>query len=310
MNETEELIKAALAKGAERAPHPGQIINALNTPRRRSRPALLAIVGAVVVIAAITVPIAFRTPAANAPAPPATQYTPLPATSVIPMKYKPADIPAGYVEVSRRADLDGGHQNRNWMNGNDRAFHISVHTPRSPQWSAVSQSTGNQPVQIGGITGWLSGPSDDTVAELRWLADKDTAIVVQAYVQGARALATRVARSVVPDGVAFVRPPLSFGRLPDRLNRIEVEVFGGSPAAAGTVLRASVNGSETGYVQARIVPAGTVDRDGWTVLAPLADGRQVELAYTVDAGLTGQQAQDIVNAVKVEQQPDFSWVGK
>jgi hypothetical protein len=311
MTDTEELIKAALAKGADRAPHPGQIINALNTPRRRGRPALLAIVGAVVVIAAITIPIAFRTPAVNTPAPPATQYTPAPAPRTILMKYKPTYIPAGFVERSRDADIDGGEQIRNWMNSNDWAFHLMVYTPRSPRWPEMILP-GRTPAEIGGLPGlpgWIDGSGK--LAEVWWQPDKETVIKVQVYgPPDAREQAKAIAPSVVPDGVAFIRPPMSFGTLPDKLNRVAVEVYGSSPATGQTWLRASINGSNTRYIRARVAPKGTARLNGWNVVVPTPDGREIELVYNSGSTLTEAHALAIAQAIKVEAEPDFSWVGR
>jgi hypothetical protein len=308
MNDTEELIKAALAKGAERAPHPGQVINALNSSRRRTRPIALAIIGAVVVVAAIAIPVAVRTPAVSTPVPPASQYTPNPAPPNLLMRFKPTDIPAGFVERSRVADIDGGQQVRTWMNNEDWSFSVALVTPRSPQWPSMTQP-GFEPIGIGGVTGWFSG--NGKLANVKWQPDKDTLVSVQFYGPAdAGEQAKRVALSVVPDGVAFIRPPLSFGTLPDKLNRISVAVYGSSPNAAETWLEASVNGSNSGFIRAAVKPKGTVRLDGWNVVVPAPDGRDIELTYTSDSTLTEQQALDIAKAIRIEQQPDFSWLGK
>jgi hypothetical protein len=310
MNDTEELIKAALAKSAQRAPHSGQIINALNAPRRRTRPALLAIVGAVVVIAAITIPVAFRTPALNPPAAPVRYYTPPAPPPSIPITVKVTDIPAGFVEVSRDADIDGGEQTRGWTNGDGWTFHLTVYTRRSPKWEEMFR-LGPDPVQVGGVSvpGWLHG--DEKSALIRWMPDGNTVIGVQVYgPPDAGTVAKRVADTVRPDGAAFIRPVLSFGSLPANFNRVSVQASGSSPDTGQTWLWADINGSHSGYVRARIAPKGTAKLDGWNVIVPQPDGREVELQYDADAGLTDQQALDIAKAIKIEQEPDYSWLGK
>jgi hypothetical protein len=309
MNDTEELIKAALAKGADRAPHPGQIINALAKPRRRRRSVLIAVIGAAVVVAAATVPIAFRQSAEPVPpAPPATtQLTPPPAAVAIPMKYTVADIPPDFVEVIRNADFDGGRQSRGWSTAKDWTINLAVHTPRSPGWSSVTRK-GAEQILVGGAPGWVTGPPTGFV-DVVFMPDQDTAIVVQASGgPDIRERAIKAANSVRPDGVTVVGSELSFGTLPTRLSRVRISIRGSSPGTGEAWTEASTADAKPPSVQARVVPRGATKLHGRNVVVPTPDGREIELVY--DSQLTEQQAREIAEDMTVGPKPDFSWLGK
>jgi hypothetical protein len=303
MNDTEELVKAALAKGAERAPHPGQIINALNArrPRRRRRSMLVAVIGTAAVIAAITVPIAARQSAEpTPPSPPATQDTPPPAAVAIPMKYKVADLPPDYVERIRSADYGGGAQMRGWRTSKDWTIYLSVHTRRSPSWSSVTRRS-NEPVSISGTPGWVINYSGFT--DVVFTPDKDTVIVVQAA-------GISAANSVRPDGVTVVSPELSFGALPAQLGLVGVMVMGSSPATGESWTVAWAPGAQAPAVQARVVPRDSAKLFGKNVVVPTQDGREIELKYNGSSQLTEQQAREIAEDMTVGAKPDLSWLGK
>jgi hypothetical protein len=305
MNDTEELIKAALARSAGRAPHPGQIISALNSPRRRSRPLVLAIVGAVVVVAAVAVPIVFRS--ATAPVPPATEYTLPPSPKFVSTRFTVTDLPAGFVERSRTGDIDSGEVSRGWMRGNE-AIHMSAYTSRSPRWRSLIQR-GTPSIEIGRASGWWS-ISSANLAEIAWQPDSDTLIKVQVSGPDAPARAQRAAEAVRPDQNSGVRPVLSFGHLPTKFRRVEAQVYGSSPDTGQAWLRATVDDAQYAEVRARIVAAGTAKLDGWNVVVPAPGGREIELVYNSDSQLSELHALEIANGIKVEQEPDFSWLGK
>jgi hypothetical protein len=310
MKDTEELIRAALVKGAKRAPHPGQIINALNTRRpRRRRSMLVAVIGTAAVIAAITVPIAVRQSAEpTPPSPPATQDTPPPAAAAIPMKYKVADLPPDYVEQIRTADYGGGAQMRGWSTSKDWTIHLSVHTRRSPRWSSVTRRS-NEPVSIGGTPGWVMNYSGFT--DVVFTPDNDTAIVVQAAGgPDTRARAISAANSVRPDGVTVVSPELSFGTLPAQLGLVGVMVMGSSPATGESWTVAGAPGAQEPSVRARVVPKDSAKLFGQNVVVPTPDGRDIELIYNGASDLTEQQAREIAQGMTVEAKPDLSWLGK
>jgi hypothetical protein len=313
MNDTEELIKAALAKGADRAPHPGQIINALAKPRRRRRSVLIAVIGAAVVVAAATVPIAFRQSAEPVPpAPPATtQLTPPPAAVAIPMKYTVADIPPDFVEVIRNADFDGGRQSRGWSTAKDWTINLAVHTPRSPGWSSVTRK-GAEQILVGGAPGWVTGPPTGFV-DVVFMPDQDTAIVVQASGgPDIRERAIKAANSVRPDGVTVVGSELSFGTLPTRLSRVALSTRGSSPATGEAWIVALAADADPTLlaVEARIVPKNTTRLNGWNVVVPTRDGREIELKYGGSSQLTEQQAREVAEGMTVGAKPDLSWLGK
>jgi hypothetical protein len=307
MTDTEELIKAALAKGAERAPHPGRVINALNSPpRRRIRGALIALIGAVVIGAAFTAPIVFRQSAE--PMPPAASELPPPVAETVALKYGVTHVPPGYGEIVREADIGGGQQHRGWQNGQN-LIHLSVYTPRSPRWQWATLPTIDQ-VEIGRAPGWVA-VGDDTFTQVTFMPDQDTLVQVQVHgPPRSREKAIEVANSVRPDGVTTVVPPLSFGTMPPRFTRIAMSIRGSSPATGEAWLTASSDDAMTPEVQARLVAKGSTKLHGWNVTVPTPDGREIELVYNSDSKLSEQQALEIAEDMTVGAKPDFSWLGK
>jgi hypothetical protein len=321
MNNTEELIKAALAKQVQRAPHSGPILNALSQPRRRgTRPALVAIIGACVIAGAVVVPLSFRSDQ-SAPPPPATQ-APSPTSSSavkpvgIPMKFRPADIPDGFVQLIRGSYLDGTYQRWGWHKA-DSLITMHVTTRGNDQFaSCATYLNANQPgvqkITVNGASGSLRLGSDSE-ATVRWCRDNDTVLTLTVYkTPNPAELAQKVAASVRPDGSSTVTPTLAFGQLPAAITHTEVTLGGDSVAAVAADVTAAGNNNNPA-ISARVVRKGgtlTQEHDGVVVVTvPLPDGRQVEVSSQGNTVLSRKQLTEIANGIKVEPNPDFSWVG-
>jgi hypothetical protein len=323
MNNTEELIKAALAKQVQRAPHPGPILNALSQPRRRrTRPALVAIIGACVIAGAVVVPLSFRSDQ-SAPPPPATQ-APAPSSSSavkpvatgIPLKYRPADIPDGFVQLIRGSYLDGTYQRWGWYKDGS-LITMHVWTRGNEQFAGcATHLNANQPgvqkITVNGSSGSLRlGP--DSGATVRWCRDNDTVFTLTvSSVANPAEVAQKMAASVRPDSSSTVTPTLAFGQLPASITHTEVTVSGKSAEAATADVTAYGNNNNPA-ISARVVRKGgtlTQEHDGVVVVTvPLPDGRQVEASSQGNTVLSRKQLTEIANGIKVEPNPDFSWVG-
>ncbi|GAB3909309.1 hypothetical protein GCM10029964_110660 [Kibdelosporangium lantanae] len=178
-NPTEELIKAAMAKQAERAPHPGPVINALRQPRRRTRrmwPLVIALVGTAAVAVAIAIP-ALRTVKALEPA--------VPPKLRIPIAYTIGALPDGFYEFKRTSDLNSTNQGRVWKkSGDDKAFLSLTVVHRGGDDYQFDLLTHlpilGTPVTVNGSSGYTIGDrgKPDGSAEVAWQPDPNTFIEV------------------------------------------------------------------------------------------------------------------------------------
>lgn len=299
MNDTENLIRAALARQAERAPHPGPILHALEKPRRR-RPWLLAIVGALVVAAAVAIPVAVS---GNDPQPPAV-IPPLPSDA-IPMRYKPTYLPDGMTEGRRISDNDGNLQTRHWGDGKVGA--VSLANATGDQLGMFAGCKDGVVVNVNGRPGRLS-QSPGGFWEVSWMATQDTCVQVTG---GNEATALRVARSVQPDGEAVMRPLLRFGWLPPELTRqtfIVAREANGKVTAA-VIVHSGGNGGpnlmvglhQKGFVSDTKNPkVATVD---------LKDGRVLRVDFSEAPPMTPEQTQHLVSRIAPVEGVDLSWLG-
>lgn len=305
MNDTEHLIRAALAKQAERAPHSGRIRHALDKPRRR-RPWLLVIVGALVAAVAVAIPVAVS---GNDPQPPATiPPAPLPSDAVR-MKYKSTYLPEGVTEGRRTSADDGSLQSRHWSDGKLADF-------------SVSNATGDQLNRFRGCTTGtvinVNGHSAQIVQgtggawEVSWMATQDTCVMVGAQTEE---LALQVARSVRPDGEAILRPPLRFGWLPPDLTH-KTTIIGSEKIDNKTVMIAGI------VVESDHLPGGPsllatvgqpgrvpVMNDSKTISQSLPDGRIVRVDFSEAPAMAPEQKQHLVNSITAVEGVDLSWLG-
>ncbi|RSM63889.1 hypothetical protein DMH04_52195 [Kibdelosporangium aridum] len=320
MNETEELIKAALAKHVERTPHAGPILTALSRRRRRVRPSLIAIIAATVVAAGVAIPIAIQRPEASAP--PATQQ-PMPVESKgIKMRYGLKALP-GFVEANRTAAIDGSNQVRTWMKNTCQAgtpaqqctqsLSLIMYTARHPYWADVIAPKGAHPVRNVDTPGWATWDSQNKQAKLTWRPpEQDTVLMVSLH--DSEGDATRkvfdLARTVAVEDSAVVQPPLSFGWLPAELTRTSVTIAGSSPSTAETWIDAETTDPRGREVQAKIVAKAIDSPENHTLAVTLPDGRQVQLMASGNAPLPLDQLRKIAENLKPEPAPDKSWIGR
>ncbi|GIJ63423.1 hypothetical protein [Virgisporangium aurantiacum] len=230
---TDNLLREALQRQADRAPDPDRVRAAL--PRRaarRTRRRYGSLAGGLVAAAALA---AFAVPVLaldDAPAPrgagPAAEMSSSAsagpaAPAAVGLRYRPTWLPAGLTERSRSVPLgpDFGYDGpvRFWKRS-DAGAGFDMGGSRL-EFGAVDAENGadqfgdyGQAVDINGRPGRLSPAPGDGKSSLHWLIDPQTVIFihnVEAGVSDADLL--RIARSVQPDP-GQVAVPMRFGWLP------------------------------------------------------------------------------------------------
>jgi hypothetical protein len=247
---TEELIRQALERQAERAVDPDRVRAAL--PRRAARRArrryatVAAGAVAAAALAAFAVPVLALDDgggtgqvAASNPPPPASTGATTPATpTAVALRYGPTWLPSGLVERSRSVPLGPGNPYdgpvRIWkrantdpgvdMGGNRLEFAAIGLKDGANQFGDVGT-----PVDINGRPGRLSGSASDGKSYLHWLIDPQTVVFIHQVEMGlSDADMLRMARSVQPDPGQF-QVPLRLDGLPAGMTPFRVEISGDSP---------------------------------------------------------------------------------
>lgn len=267
---TDDLLRQALQRQADRAPDPDRVRAALpSRAARRTRRRYGSMAGGLVAAAALA---AFAVPVLaldDAPAPrgagPAAAMSPSAsardaaptAPAAVGLRYRPTWLPAGLTERSRTVPLgpDFGYDGpvRIWKRANAGA---GFDTGGSRlEFGAVDTENGadqfgdhGQAVDINGKPGRLSSASGDGKSSLHWIIDPETVIFIHNVEAGlSDADLLRVARSVQPDP-GQVAVPVRFGWLPtgmapklaqfagDSADRwqLELTAYGRKPGAAPT----------------------------------------------------------------------------
>ncbi|SDN89263.1 hypothetical protein [Lentzea jiangxiensis] len=205
MNDTEQLIKDALGKLAERTPHPGPTLNALRRKHKRQRNNIFLI--ATAGVAAVAVLVFGGLVASDRYAPPtggdaAAALVP-DAAGGIALEYAPHWLPDGFVEGAR--GVSGGLSARVWVPsnapvdaGDGGGPSVSVgSTPDHPD------TTGWQEVSVRGLKGHLR--VEGQTATVAWKA-QDVVLVSVREVGDVRETALRVADSVRADAKLAYQP--------------------------------------------------------------------------------------------------------
>ncbi len=219
MNDTEQLIKDALGKLAERTPHPGPTLNALRRKRKQQRSNIFLI--ATAGVAAVAVLIFAGVIASDRYTPPTSDNAAaalLPANGgSVEIKYAPHWLPEGYVETFRSV---GDETTRVWV-------------PASIKDKDPTQQTGDARVSLTNsrklpdLDGWLEtsvrglkawvrtvqGQSPGQTTEVVWQAQDVLAVSVRGEADG-RETAMRVADSVRADAKLTYLAPFSLDGRP------------------------------------------------------------------------------------------------
>lgn len=300
MNDTEQLIKEALGKLAERTPHPGPTLNALRRKHKRHRNVfLIATAG----VAAVAVLIFTGVIASDRYAPPNSNDAAAALVQddgkSVPFKYAPHWLPAGFVESLRATNA-----------APTRVWGPAGATPYGNP-SLVIRAHGGMPdvrgwdlTRVRGLEAWVQVRGD--AATVVWKAQD----VLDVSVNGmgdAREVALRVAESVRADAKITYTPPFKLegryaelvrGTAPDRWhsslgrNSVSVQVATEKPELPAPNEPLTVRGKQ-----------GV--RNGNTVA--VQDGG---LWISATASAWSDELVELVNKVEIVNQPDTGWIGK
>ncbi|WP_158886356.1 hypothetical protein [Amycolatopsis anabasis] len=337
-HDTEQLIRDALARQAERAPHPQRVLAGLHqgrTPRRGSFRLLAAF--AAVAIVAVGVPLSLRLLAPvnqQAPLPPAAPAAP-PERPGTPLRFGPGWLPEGLVETERGHANDQGVY-RTWtpghnggiQDGNEPYAQLSVYPATAPAWADVPRvlASGKNGVPVGGTRGYVAADrAEDQFARLVWMPGADTVLVLNVgNLPKPLALARRIADSVRPVEAPEVRMPV----IGDGLRDLGFSVRGASPDGWTAVAQGrrgkylvsvelsraefrpggqpvTVRGRSGSYLER---PDGSLP--GSRIAVPLGNGLLLSVYGTDADGL--MPLPDLIavtDALTVDEQAGYPWLG-
>ncbi|MGC7093411.1 hypothetical protein ACPZ19_01980 [Amycolatopsis lurida] len=328
---TEELIKAALTKQAERSPHPGPVLHALAGQRRSSRKSL--VVGLVAALVAVLALGATALLAPSQPEPPPVGFAERELAGV-PMRYDLGWVPDGYVETERTYS-SGYVQIRTWTSG-ESMISLFVQTPRPVEpkqmWTDdILNAPAADKVTVHGRPGAFEQTNDPARVTLDWLPKPDVRLgLLFTSVPDPRAIALRVAESAT-ESADVLTPQFELG-LPS--DRVHVTVEGSAPSTAVTTV------SDFGYagnwreLDATIAPAPADLSGGYEVMVrgvrgtfvpfqpetgaalsvPIGEARWLVLRtpaakYGVQGPGWESALVPIAEQVVLNSKVDFSWVG-
>jgi hypothetical protein len=269
---TEDLLRQAMQRQAERAPDPDRVRAALpQRAARRTRRRYGSVAGGLVAAAALTafaVPVlAFDDAPTGGGAGPGAPASPSasadagvpPAPAAVDLRYRPTWLPAGLTERSRTVPIGPGNGYdgpvRIWKRANAAAG-FDMGGSRL-EFGVVAARNGTDPfddggevVDVNGRQGRLSGTvAGDGKSSVHWLIDPQTVIFihnVEAGVSDTDLL--KIARSVQAD-TGQVPVPMRFGWLPTGMAPLTAQISGNSAArwqleisAHGKQAAAPVNG--------------------------------------------------------------------
>ncbi|AOS61771.1 hypothetical protein [Actinoalloteichus hymeniacidonis] len=320
-SQTEELIQSALARQAEAAPPPGDMVTRLPKlqARRRQRNALTGL-AVVAVLGAMAVPTLLRTlPGDSTPQPAVvpteTSSVEEPEPSGITMRYTADWIPDGFTEIARSAEFNRpnpqyrywapveelGDQDPSWMRQN--RIRLTVHEPTAPAWDVADILTDERPINGHPSYGEMSTYD----FRLMWMPDDETVLhVAVAEIPGAdiEEIAYRVAESVRPDGETLLQPAVEAQWVPPTMELASTLVFESSAdwGARISVRRPADDPADEVWLTGEFLPAPSQDIEYGEGVPVQVGGHE----GTFWAGFDGGEA--YMNARLKVELPDGRWL--
>ncbi len=306
---TEDLIREALQRQADRAPAPGRVLASLHRPPRRRR--ALVLVAAAVVGVLIVAGGAFALRQNLAEPPP-------PAAPPFPVGYAPGWLPDGYSEQARNYHPDGS-VSRTWM-GEPLTPELDPSAWAGP-WVAMTYWRYRDDLVpddvVGGLTGELSVNEENGSTAFTWLPDPAGRAAVSVIVDRMpddQAVLEQVVRSVRADPVTSPVPLLvgsgwhAVLGTPDDW-RVEVsdgQWEGLSFTAALGSQRPFLKGEPTVVRGMRAVVGG------YGVAVQLAPDRWFSVRPNSDrsGAIPADRLIAIANSARIDLYPDMSWLGR
>ncbi|GAB2855590.1 hypothetical protein [Lentzea nigeriaca] len=309
MNDTEQLVKDALGKLAERTPHPGPTLNALRRKRKRHRNVfMIAAAGmaavAVLIFAGVIASDRYSPPSGNDAA---AALMPNNGQSIA-LRYAPHWLPDGFVENFR-----GTHEqvSRAWVPKGAKGYPFDDGGPAVIIGTSAEMpdTNGWDSVTVRGLKAWArtgAGQSRDATAHVVWKAQDILNVEVRG-VPDARTVALRVAESVRADPKLTHQPAFKLdGRFADHMwgtkpgewesmtnwrNQVSVHVSPVAPALAGESYPIRVRGKD-GFRTGNTV--SVLDGGAW---------------IWASAESYSDLVLEAVNKVELVPSPDTSWIG-
>jgi len=312
VNDTEQLIKDALGKLAERTPHPGPTLNALRRKRKQQRSNIFLMAAAGV--AAVAVLIFAGVIASDRYAPPTSDNAAAALMSAngqaVEIKYTPHWLPDGYVETFRAvgdrtvrlwAVPDAKEKDPTQQTGDAR---VVLSTLR-----ALPDLSGWLETDVRGLKAWARTVEPGPTTEVVWQAQDVLSVSVSGRPDG-RETAMRVADSVRSDAKTSYQAPFSLDGRPageiwgSTLNRWtarwrsdEVVVTlstSAPPQTSGTPVNVrGKQGALVGHGQLVVQDSGL-----WLTVAGESESNEVLVST---ANRVSMQHMD---------HPDLNWIGK
>lgn len=346
---TDELIRAALRRQAERAPDAAPVLAALRRAQapRSSRGTLIAAGAALVAAFAIALSFSVQDPGPAAPAaaptlPPSSPELTQARTPPVLFHYQPGWLPDGFVETERAFTMlmpAPPPTQRTWsLPGTSATLTLAVDHHAVDVVPAVeaslAQTTSDQ-VDVNGRTGYVTGDGPDS-ASVVWLTSGGDEITVSVEYQQARTVALRAARSVTDTGTGTLTPQLRFGWLPETTTRVRTSVTGTSPGEARCTIVAQhkIDGQEVGTVDASVArrpltpgpnahPVAVGDRqavyesqDARTATLTVDQGNGQWLVVRETVAVPGQhrlsepELIELAASISIDNAADVSWLGQ
>ncbi len=300
MNDTEQLVKDALGKLAERTPHPGPTLNALRRKRKRHRNVfMIAAAGvaavAVLIFAGVIASDRYMPPNPNDAAAALVQGD----GKSVPFKYAPHWLPAGFVESLRATN---GAPTRVWGPAGATPYSnpglvIRVH-------GAMPDVHGWDLTQVRGLEAWVQVRGD--AATVVWKA-QDVLDVSVTGVGDAREVALRVAESVRADAKITYAPPFKLeGRYAELVRGTAPDKWHSSLGRNSVSVQVATEKPELPEPNEQLTVRGKQGvRNGNTVA--VQDGG---LWISATASAWSDELVELVNKVEIVDRPDTSWIGK
>ncbi|GGM83336.1 hypothetical protein GCM10011609_19080 [Lentzea pudingi] len=296
MNDTEQLIKEALGRLAERTPHPGPTLNALRRKRKRQRNNIFLI--ATAGVAAVAVLVFGGLIASDRYAPPmpndaAAALVPV-GSGEVSLKYAPHWLPEGFGETSRTTN---NAVTRVWSVADGKASVVLTALGGMPG------TAGWDEVTVRGLKAWARVA--DGAASVVWKAQDALDVSVRG-VDDVRAVALRVAESVRADAKATHRAPFKVeGEYADQMSGVAPDRWDASLNLGSATVHVATQKPELAAAEPVSVRGREGLRSGATVA--VSDG---ERWIWATSSAYSDRLVELVNDVELVGKPDTGWIGK
>jgi hypothetical protein len=320
VNDTEQLIKEALNRQADRAPHPGPTLSALRRPaRKRSRSSIFLTIGVAAAAAAVVFTAGVLVGKGPSPNDGAAALMPTTAADAGQLKFGPKWLPDGFVEVSRTVSKEGfsrtwtkdgqGLENAEWEPVPYVTVGSRTHLPVGyEQWEDVPVRKGRGHVHVGELPK-LGSLATVIVTESDFVTRSEPLVVTVRSVPNARDLALQIANSVEPDASAGVLSAVELNGVsqPDVEGRSPTE-WTSEITVGGFVVKVSTEQPDLkGGVPVNVRGKEGTFVPGYLPQVVVQEGR----LWLAVRGSDASQDQLIAaaNAAKINQTPGYEWLG-